>query len=152
MNSYILFIYGMFDDVQDIEYYCNEVLLKNEAVNSLKFVVENSKNLIIVLDSDKGIDFLTESLHTDLLDQHIKFYFMFRKEETVSANLPEEVKNFIYKDTTKDGNEESFMVIQYAKPKQAESLDLDQVLDKIQTEGIDSLTPDEKKFLDDFEN
>ena len=42
-------------------------------------------------------------------------------------------------------------MIQYSKQSRVESLDLDQVLEKVKKEGIDSLTKDEKKFLDDFE-
>ena len=30
------------------------------------------------------------------------------------------------------------------------SMDLDELLDKIEQTGIDSLTPEEKKFLDNF--
>jgi hypothetical protein len=33
-----------------------------------------------------------------------------------------------------------------------EGLDLDNLLDKIEETGIDSLTDEEKKFLDNFEN
>lgn len=147
MNSYILFIYGMFDDTEDIEFYCNEVLLNNPAVKRLKFVVENSKNLIVIIESDQGQADLSKSLHEDLLDQNVKFYFLFRRDEVVSANLPQEVKEFIFDDS----KPEHFMVIQYTKRSRIESLDLDDVLEKINRDGIDSLTKEEKKFLDDFD-
>lgn len=147
MNSYILFIYGMFDDLEDIEFYCNEVLLNNPVVKKLKFVIENSKNLIVIIDTDVNHDELGKSLHKDLLDQNVKFYFLFRKDEIISANLPEEVKQFIF-DNKKP---EHYMVIQYSKQSRIESLDLDNVLEKIKRDGIDSLTKDEKKFLDDFD-
>jgi len=147
LNSYVLFIYGMFDDIEDIEFYCNEVLLQNPAVDKLKFIVENNKNLIVILDSKKDQTDLSTSIHEDLLDQNIKFYFLFRKDEIISAHLPQEVKEFIFKLDKPD----QFLMIQYSKQSRIESLDLDQVLEKIKKEGIDSLTKDEKKFLDDFE-
>lgn len=147
MNSYILFIYGMFDDTEDIEFYCNEVLLNNPVVKRLKFVVENSKNLIVIIDSEATHDELSKSLHKDLLDQNVKFYFLFRRDEVIAANLPQEVKEFIF-DNTKP---EHFMVIQYSKKSRVESLDLDDVLEKIKRDGIDSLTKEEKNFLDNFD-
>ena len=147
MNSYILFIYGQFDDTEDVEYYCNEVLLKNKEVKGLKFLVENTKNLIVVIYSDTPHDKLSKSIHEDLLDQNVKFYFLFKREDMISANLPQEVKEFIFSDS----KPEHFMVIQYSKQSRIESLDLDNVLDKIKEKGIDSLTKDEKKFLDDFD-
>ena len=147
MNSYILFIYGMFDDHEDIEFYCNEVLLNNPVVKKLKFIVENTKNLIVILDSDSNHEELSKSLHKDLLDQNVKFYFLFRKDEVVAANLPEEVKEFIFSNS----KPEHFMVIQYSKRSRLESLDLDNVLEKIKRDGIDSLTKDEKNFLDNFD-
>jgi len=146
MNSYILFIYGMFDDIEEIEYYCNEVLLTNPVINGLKFIVENTKNLIIVLDSDLPQDKLTQELHKDLLDQNVKFYFMFRRDQVVSAHLPEQVKKFIF-EPVKD----SFIQITYNRVQKSESLDLDDLLEKIKKDGIDSLTSEEKKFLDDYE-
>ena len=95
-NSFILFIFGMFEDTEDIEFYCNEILLENPAVKSLRFIVENSKNLIVILESDKTQKELSKSLHKDLLDQNVKFYFIFRRDEIVSAHIPEQVKKFIY--------------------------------------------------------
>lgn len=147
MNTYLLFIYGQFDDTEDIEFYCKEVLLENKEVKSLKFILENGKNLIVIIDSESPHDKLSKSLHQDLTDQNVKFYFLFKRDEVIAANLPQEVKDFIFSDT----KPEHFMVIQYSKQSRIESLDLDGVLEKIKREGIDSLTKDEKKFLDNFD-
>lgn len=147
MNTYLLFIYGQFDDTEDIEFYCKEVLLANKEVKSLKFILENGKNLIVIIDSESPHDKLSKSLHQDLTDQNVKFYFLFKRDEVIAANLPQEVKDFIFSDT----KPEHFMVIQYSKQSRIESLDLDGVLEKIKREGIDSLTKDEKKFLDNFD-
>ena len=147
-NSFILFIFGMFEDTEDIEFYCNEILLENPAVKSLRFIVENSKNLIVILDSDKTQKELSKSLHKDLLDQNVKFYFIFRRDEIVSAHIPEQVKKFIYGEVKE---EEKYIMVQYSKISKVDSLDLDEVLEKIKNKGIDSLTKDEKKFLDNFD-
>ena len=147
-NSFILFIFGMFEDTEDIEFYCNEILLENPAVKSLRFIVENSKNLIVILDSDKTQKELSKSLHKDLLDQNVKFYFIFRRDEVVSAHIPEQVKKFIYVEVS---DEEKYIMVQYTKVSKVDSLDLDEVLEKIKNKGIDSLTKDEKKFLDNFD-
>jgi signal recognition particle receptor subunit beta len=147
-NSFILFIFGMFEDTEDIEFYCNEVLLENPAVKSLRFIVENSKNLIVILDSDKTQKELSKSLHKDLLDQNVKFYFIFRRDEVVAAHIPEQVKKFIYGEVS---DEEKYISVQYTKVSKVDSLDLDEVLEKIKNNGIDSLTKDEKKFLDNFD-
>ena len=42
-------------------------------------------------------------------------------------------------------------MVQYSKSNRADSLDLDEVLEKIKNKGMDSLTKDEKKFLDNFD-
>ena len=147
-NSFILFIFGMFEDTEDIEFYCNEILLENPAVKSLRFIVENSKNLIVILESDKTQKELSKSLHKDLLDQNVKFYFIFRRDEIVSAHIPEQVKKFIYGEVKE---EEKYIMVKYSKVSKVDSLDLDEVLEKIKNKGIDSLTKDEKKFLDNFD-
>lgn len=138
----------MFEDTEDIEFYCNEVLLENPAVKSLRFIVENSRNLIVILESDKTQKELSKSIHTDLLDQNVKFYFIFRRDEVVSAHIPEQVKKFIYGDLK---DEEKYIMVQYSKSSRVDSLDLDEVLEKIKNKGMDSLTKDEKKFLDNFD-
>jgi hypothetical protein len=43
-----------------------------------------------------------------------------------------------YKDTTED--------------KSLKNMDLDTILEKLGEFGVESLTPDEKRFLDDFKN
>ena len=42
----------MFDDYEDIEYFCTEVVGEHPVINNLRFVVENSKNLILILDTE----------------------------------------------------------------------------------------------------
>jgi hypothetical protein len=143
----MLFVYGMFDDVEDIEFFCNDILLQNPAVKNLKFVVENSKNLIILIESNYTQRKLGELLHDDLLDENIKFYLLFKRDELVSANLPQEVKDFIW---GKEKNDK-FMMVEYTKLKESKNLTLDDVLDKIGKQGLGSLTKHEKNILNNLD-
>jgi hypothetical protein len=77
----------------------------------------------------------------------VKFYFIFERSSLVTAHLPEQVKDFIFKPLP----EASSIKIDYIK-NTPEELDLDRVLEKIEETGLDSLTDEEKKFLDNFEN
>ena len=51
MKTYILFIFGMFDDHEDIEYFCTEVLAESKVIESVRFVIENSQNIIVIFES-----------------------------------------------------------------------------------------------------
>ena len=83
------------------------------------------------------------------VNDNIKFYFMFDRHSLVTAHLPLEVKNFIFKPAT----ENQIVKVEYDKPsKSTEIMDLDQLLDKIKQMGVESLTIEEKNFLDNFEN
>jgi len=138
----------MFDDYEDIEYFCTEVVGEHPVINNLRFVVENSKNLILILDTEATQEELSKELYEVLVNDNVKFYFVFRRDEVITAHLPEQVKDFLF-----SKQEDQYLRIEYSKPKkEPQSLDLDDVLEKIERDGIDSLTKDEKKFLDNFDN
>jgi hypothetical protein len=148
MTTYLIFLYGMFDDYEDIEYFCTEVVGEHPVINNLRFVVENSKNLILILDTEARQEELSKELYEILVNDNVKFYFVFRRDEVITAHLPEQVKDFLFSKM-----EDQYLRIEYSKPKkEPQSLDLDDVLEKIERDGIDSLTKDEKKFLDNFDN
>ena len=148
MTTYLIFLYGMFDDYEDIEYFCTEVVGEHPVINNLRFVVENSKNLILILDTEATQEELSKELYEVLVNDNVKFYFVFRRDEVITAHLPEQVKDFLF-----SKQEDQYLRIEYSKPKkEPQSLDLDDVLEKIERDGIDSLTKDEKKFLDNFED
>jgi hypothetical protein len=44
------------------------------------------------------------------------------------------------------------MNLDYEKPVSLQVFELDELLEKIEKTGMDSLTSEEKKFLDNFEN
>ena len=72
---------------------------------------------------------------------------MFNKYDIVLSYIPESINNLIFKPTA------DILKIQIDKNINEISKDhnLDDLLDKIEKKGIDSLTPDEKRFLDNFE-
>ena len=150
MKSYLLFIYGVFDDEQDIEFFCLEILGRSPFIWSVKYVIENNQNIIIMFDSNEGHGVLSEEIHTLSKNDSVKFYFLVEKTSLVSVFLPETINDFIFKPSSSDP---LMIKIQYEKHTEVKrsDLELDDVLDKIDLYGIESLTPEEKKFLDNFE-
>ena len=119
MKTYILFIFGMFDDMEDIEYFCTEVLGASPVVKSVKFVIENSQNIIVIFESEFNQRELSNELYSLLTIEHIKFYFIFDRESLVSAHIPAELKDHIFKPINKEN-----MVINIEYHKNKPSLDL----------------------------
>lgn len=153
MKTFLLFLYGTFEDHEDVEFFCLEVLGESKAVKTVRFVVENNKNIIVIFESDLQRKELSEELHNSLTNEVVKFYFLFERDSIYSANLPVQMKDFIFKPS----DEHTSLRIEYEKPTSSEGrvktsdLDLDVILEKIEQSGIESLTEDEKKFLDNFE-
>ena len=145
MKTYILFIFGMFNDHEDIEYFCTEVLAESKVIESVRFVIENSQNIIVIFESEFDHKNISNELYGFLTNDNIKFYFIFNRENLVTAHLPIEVRDFIFK----PANANHIVRVEYEKISPI--LDLDQVLEKIEESGIASLTPEEKKFLDNFD-
>lgn len=153
MKTFLLFLYGTFEDHEDVEFFCGEILGSSPAVKTVRFVIENNKNIIVIFESDLVRKELSEELHSILTSDIVKFYFLFERESIYSANLPVQMKDFIFKPQ----DEHTSLRLEYEKQEIAEdrvmasNLDLDVILEKIEQFGIESLTEDEKKFLDNFE-
>jgi hypothetical protein len=147
MKTFILFIFGMFEDHEDVEYFCTDVIAESTVVNTVRYVIENSQNIIVIFDSDTDYKTLSTELYSILTNDSVKFYFIFDRDSLVTAHLPQEVKDFIFKPLSKN----MLIRLDYDNPGKP-SMDLDDLLEKIEKMGIDSLTPEEKKFLDNFEN
>jgi hypothetical protein len=145
MKTFILFIFGMFEDHEDIEYFCNEILTESPVINSVRYVIENSQNIIVIFDSETDYKTLSQDLYTLLMNDNVKFYFIFDRDSLVTAHLPQQVKDFIFKPS----GTSTMIRVDYDK-NQNPSMDLDELLDKIEQMGIESLTPEEKNFLDNF--
>jgi hypothetical protein len=138
MKTYLLFIFGSFQDHDDVEFFCTEIFNQSEAIISPKYVIENLNSVIMIFDSEYDYTKLSNEIHTLLNNENIEYYFLFEKEGLVSAHLPKTYNDFIFK----------FKSIKNEEP---EKLELDELLDKIQKSGMDSLTSEEKKFLDNFD-
>ena len=148
MKTFILFIFGMFEDHEDVEFFCTEILGTTKSVKSLRYVIENSQNIIVIFDSDSDYFTLSKDLFESLSVENVKFYFLIERDTLVTAHLPVQVKDFIFKPQI----ENSAMILEYSKKEEDVPLmDLDEVLDKIEKWGIESLTSEEKNFLDNFE-
>ena len=94
---------------------------------------------------------LAKELYSFLTPEFVKFYFLFEREKLVTAHIPESMKDFIFKPV--ENEEINIMKVDFYRPKKDEtpSFTLDDILDKIEKMGVDSLTPEEKNFLDNFE-
>jgi hypothetical protein len=147
MGSYILFIFGAFEDHEDLEFFCLEHFTK-VSESGIKFVIESGGNCVIIFDSEKDKKTLTKDVKDTLAIEHIKFYLMFEKDKVFFAELPESLSNFIFKpaETNKEDETPIKIRITYLDT----NYDLDEILDKIQVSGIESLTDGEKNFLDEF--
>jgi hypothetical protein len=148
MKTFILFLFGMFDDHEDIEFFCSDVLSDIESIKKMRYVIENSMNIIVIFDSDSDYKTLSAELFTVLgISENIKLYFIFERDSLVTAHLPQQVKDFIFK----PADEDVIMKIHYTKENNTPLMDLDELLEKIEKMGVDSLTPEEKNFLDNFD-
>lgn len=149
MRTFLLFIFGMFEDHEDVEFFCTEILGQMDSIKTVRYVIENNQNIIVIFESDMGYETLSKEMFGILTDDNIKFYFIFDRHSLVTAHLPMEVKDFIFKPQSKDNN---IINVQYDKPQRENPImDLDVLLEKIEKMGIESLTPEEKNYLDNFE-
>lgn len=124
-----------------------EVMSNSPAVKTLRYVIENNNNIIVIFDSEMEAKNLSTELLTFMINDTIKYYLLYPLDTLVTAHLPEKLKDFIFKPKELGVN----IKVEYIKPTK-KSYDLDEVLEKIERDGLDSLTDDEKNFLDNFEN
>lgn len=150
MKTYLLFIYGAFDDHQDVEFFCMEVLGYSPIIRSIKYIIENNRNLIVIFESNEDHNRISEEIHILSKVESVKFYFLTERNSLVSVFLPDTINDFIFKPSTSDP---LMIKIEYEKHMEVQraKLNLDDVLDKIDYYGIESLTDEEKNFLDNFE-
>lgn len=140
MNTYILLIYGAFDSIEDIEFFCMNTIDEIETFKNVRYVIDENKNIIVVFDATLNLTELNDILKND----SIKFYFLFERNDMISAFIPESIRNQIF---TIPKN--TYLKLQFNK-EQNELLQLDVLLEKIQNTGIDSLTEIEKKYLNNL--
>lgn len=146
MVTYVLFVLGGFENHKDVEHFSVKVLGDSEIVDNVKYVIESIPNVVIVFDSELDQKKLVEDLPIYTIPHGIKFYFLFRMSDTLSVYLPDELREMMFKP-------DEFRTLHYSekqRPIEDHILSLDMILDKIKTFGIESLTDNEKIFLDNF--
>ena len=152
MKTYLLFLYANFEDHEYVEFFCTEILGHSPVIKKVRFVIEDStKNVIIIFESDSNRKDLSEELHNILTKEKIKFYFLFDRSSIYSANLPVQMKDFMFKPK----EEHTSLRLEYDKTQEdniLKPMDLDTILEKIDEFGVESLSPEEKKFLDSFKS
>ena len=75
MTTYVLFLFGTFEDMDDVEYFCMEVLGASESIASLKYMIENSKNIIVIFDTTVELEKIQNELSSLLNNENVLFYF-----------------------------------------------------------------------------
>lgn len=152
MKTYLLFLYSFFETHEDAENFSFDVLGKCPVVKKVRFIKEeSSKNLIVIFESDFTKKEISEEFRKILTEETIKFYFLFDRNNIASANLPVQMKEFMFKPQ----EENVSLRLEYDDPIEDNSqtnMDLDTILEKLSEFGIESLTRNEKKFLDNFKN
>lgn len=159
MRTYLLFVYGIFDDPQDIDFFCSDVIAGTKGIEKVRNIVEiGSNNIIVIFSSELDQKTLSEELHNSITVDVVKFYFLFDRDDIFSANMPLQMRDFLFNDS----EENTALLLEYNNnnPKTKNEitnvnvgdLDLDVILDKIEQFGVESLTPYEKNFLDSFKN
>ena len=144
MITYILFIFGTFEDHEDVEFFCLEIFSNSDAIDSVKYVIECGKDLIVIFESDKDKEELSKELTGLLTNDNIIFYFLFERNDIITSQLPKELTSFAFKPLVEN------TLIKIKKSINSKPLNLDDILDKINLNGVDGLTTEEKNFLDNF--
>jgi hypothetical protein len=151
MRVFLLFLYGKFNTHEDVATFCLDILGANPLIAKIRFIIEdNTKSLIVIFETDLDRKTLSEELHKVLTDDIIKFYFLFERDSIHTANLPVQMREFIFK----PHDNFTSLRLEYDEPEKTteqQKMNLDLILEKIEQFGIESLLPDEKKFLDNFE-
>lgn len=147
MKTYILFLFGSFQDTEDIEYFCMEVLGESGIVDSLKYVIDNLNNIIVIFDSNVDEKKLISEIDSLLNNNNMVFYFLFPKESIIGSYIPESMRTLIFK----PNSDILRLELNLSSDTNNDNLNLDTILDKIKKFGVETLTPSEKKFLDNFE-
>lgn len=142
MKAYILFLYGEFDDVSDIEFFINNILGEINSITDIRFIVQNFKSIIVIFNGDSNTKELDSDFSLLVELEQVSYYLLFKLENIVSFVIPESLNNIIFKPQKSTIHDE--LEIENTK------FDLDEILEKISKHGIESISEEEKKFLDGF--
>ena len=143
METYILFLNGNFENRKELEDFTSHSFVSMVNVHSIKYIIEKNKTFTVIFDSDLLKEDLIKDLDKVLSDESIKLFFLFNIKDMIGIKMPNEISKMIYDVIPK----ESVFFIELIN---REDYDIDEILDKIDNLGLESLTKDEKKFLDNF--
>ena len=77
MKTYLLFLYSFFETHEDVENFSFDILGKCPVVKKVRFIKEDdSKNLIMIFESDATKKEISEELRKILTEDNVKFYFL----------------------------------------------------------------------------
>jgi len=152
MTSYILFFSGVFSDMDEIEDSIGQAF-EDVDLKSVKFVFESNRNGFIVFETDKSVKDINKIIFDVLSFESITSYFIFKRDIILSTYISTVVKDFLYEPIVDDQN-----VLKYNKTEikkiefkeNEQSYELDRLLEKVDSLGVDSLTEEEKKYLDNY--
>lgn len=145
METYVLFFSGNFKTRKELELFTAGSFITIPGIFSIKFIIEKRESLIAIFDSELEEELLKDQIRISLENEPIKFYFLFNLKSIIDRKLPEEIMNIIYNEIPKD----SIFFIEVIS-KDEDDFDIDEILEKIEKNGIKSLTKAEKHFLDHF--
>jgi len=157
-KKYILFFSGVFINHEDIEEHIIECFYSSpEDVSpifkNIKFIFESERNGMVIFESKEKQTLINKKLYEILSTDSITSYYVFVLDTMLSTYISNVVRDFIYNLNIDDDNilkfhQEPIKKIQINEDK----LELDVILEKIDKEGVGSLTINEKNFLDNFQN
>lgn len=155
MDTYILFLYGMYNNFEEIENLYINKIKKQEFLCNTRCFVEDKRNIVVVFESEKEYNVISDGFYKILGMDENKFYFIFNRDTAVTAHIPQEVKNILF--TTEEELEkigDDILRIEYLRPPVISNeiipLNEDDILDKISKHGYDSLSDAEKNHLNNL--
>ena len=141
MVKYLLIIFTGFEDQEQTIQFCSEKF-NDKKFEENRYIIENDKNIFIIFESNKKRNEISRELF-ELLDiPEVNIYILNELSKVLSIYLPKPLKNFIYGKKVDENLITPFI--------NEEELNLDEILEKIRIDGINSLNKSEKKFLKKF--
>lgn len=145
METYVLFFSGNFKTRKELELFTAGSFIKIPSIFSIKYIIEKRESLIAIFSSELEDELLKVEISEALKDEPLKFYFLFNIKSIIDQKLPEEIITMIHNEIPRDS---VFFIEVFTKDD--DDFDIDEILEKIEKKGIESLTKAEKYFLDHF--
>jgi len=147
METYILFLNAAFKNKKEFENFTLKTFVTIPGIYSIKYLFENREFIVIMFNSEESVETLLDSIRTSLSYDVSKFYFLFNKKSVLDISLPPEIIMLIENEIP----QESVFFIEVFHVDEI-NFDINEILEKIEKNGLESLSKEEKKFLDDFKN